>query len=628
MEWKIEAMRALYESRLTTAANAISHIKAGSRIYVGTGCALPQYLVGSLVRYGDAIDDAEVVHLVSLADTPFTDPRYCRRFRLNAFFIGEAAREAVRRGDADYTPVFLSEVPGLIHSGQLSLDVALVQVTPPDPYGNCSLGVSVETTKAAVERAAYVIAQVNPRLPRTAGDSFVSVKELDALIEHEEPVLEFHPPEPDEVAEKIGFYASRLVPDGATIQAGIGSIPNAVLKHLKDKRDLGVHTEMFSDGLIDLYEAGVITGRKKTLRPGKIVAAFCLGTRRLYEMIDDNPDFEFRTTDYVSDPRRIALNDNMAAINSALEIDLTGQVCADSIGTRFFSGFGGQADFIRGAALAKGGRPIIALPSTARGGEASRIVPTLKAGAGVVTTRGDVHYVVTEYGIAYLHGKTIRQRALALINIAHPRFRASLLEEAKALSYVYPDQTLPPPGSGLYMEKQYWTYAAPDGRTAAVRPLTPADEEDLRHLFYSLTDTDIYYRFMGTVKTLRHAEVLPLVVLDYEEKFAVGAWAGEEPAQQLVGVARWFLDRKLNRAELAVTVGPDWQGKRLGKYLFNLLLDVARQKGVAEMSAEVLGGNRRMMAIIAKCGYNIHTRLEEGVYSVIIYLNEKRAEPA
>jgi len=623
MEWKIPRLKEAYEERKRSLRNAFRKVKPGDTIYIGTGCAEPQYLVRSMVDHPEYFADTEILHLISLNESPpYTDPKYRHMFRLNTFFIGRAAREAVSRGDADYTPMFLSEIPKLIKTERLHIDVALIQVTPPDTFGNCSLGMSVETVKAAVEKAAYIIAQVNPRMPRTLGDSFVSVEELDAIIEYDEPVSEFIPPEIDEIADRIGFYVSRLVPNGATIQAGIGVIPNAVLKHLGDKRNLGVHTEMFSDGLIDLYEAGVITNTHKTFHPGKVIAAFCLGSRRLYDTIDNNPVFEFYPTDYVSDPRNISKNDNMVAINSALELDLTGQVCADSIGHKFYSGIGGQADFVRGASLARNGRPVIALPSTAKGGMKSRIVPILAPGAGVVTTRGDVHYIVTEYGIAYLHGKTIRQRALALINIAHPKFRQWLLDEAKSLCYVYQDQTLPPEGGSIYPENYTWSYTV-DGETEIrFRVIKPIDEDKIRDLFYNLREEDIYYRFMCAMKTLPHSKAQPLVVLDYEEKFAIAGYVGEEPDERFIGVARWLLDRATNMAEVAFTVAPEWQGKGIGSFMLDKLIEVAKSKGISGFTAEVLAGNRKMLSVFHRSGFNVHSQLDDGVYYLSFRFDE------
>ena len=625
MEWKIPRLKELYESRLCTVEKAFSKIKPGNRIFIATGCAEPQYLVRNMVEFPQHFADTEILHLVSMyPNPPYIDPKFRHMFRLNTFFIGHAVRDAVHRGDADYTPIFLSEIPKLIKTGRLHLDVTLMQVTPPDKFGNCSLGVSVETDKAAVQYANYTIAQVNPRMPRTLGDSLVNVEELDAIVEYEEPILEAIPAEIDEEAERIGYYVSRLVPNGATIQAGIGTIPNAVLKHLRDKRNLGVHTEMFSDGLIDLYESGVINNTQKTYHPGKIVAAFCIGSQRLYDTIDNNPVFEFYPTDYVSDPRNIARNDNMVAINSALEVDLTGQVCADSIGHQFFSGIGGQADYIRGSALARNGRPIIALPSTAREHEVSRIVPILTPGAGVVTTRGDVHYVVTEYGIAYLHGKNIRDRVLAMINIAHPKYRQWLLDEAKKLNYIYQDQQLPPVGGSLYPENVSWSLAINEEEAISFRPIKPTDEDKLRDLFYNLREEDIYYRFMAAVKTLPHSKAQPLVILDYEEKFAIAGYVGEEPDEKFVGVARWLLDRATNTAEVAFTVHPEYQNYGIGSFMLNKLIETAREKGISGFTAEVLRGNRKMLNVFNKCGFNINLKLEEGVYFLSFMFDEKK----
>ncbi len=615
MEWRNERIREVYESRLTTVEKAYGNIRPGNKIYIGSGVSEPQYLARRLADFPANIADTEILHLISLNVSPVTSGKFRDMFRLNTFFIGRAARDSVSAGEADYTPIFLSEIPKLIQKGRLPIDVALVQVSPPDPFGTCSLGVSVETAISAINHGKYIIAQVNRHMPWTLGGGFVNIEQFDAIIEYDEPLLEFVSEASNDITDRIGFYVSRLIPSGSTIQAGIGAIPNAVLKFLKDKKQLGVHTEMFSDGLIELWESGAIDNSKKTLHPGKIIASFCLGTKRLYDTIHNNPLFEFYPTDYISDPRVISQNENMCAINSALEIDLTGQVCADSIGHRFYSGFGGQADFIRGAALSKNGRPIIALPSTAKNGEVSRIVPLLSPGAGVVTTRGDVHYVVTEYGIAYLHGKNIRERTMALINIAHPNFRASLMEEAKKLNYVYSDQILPKDGA-IYPDYYFWDYKLKDGRTVHFRPIRMVDEEKLRRFFYGLRQEDVYYRFMGLVKTLSHSQAQPLVVLDYDEKFAIVGTVGEEPDEEFVAVGRWFLDRPTNRAEVAFTVLPDWQNQGIGRFLLQNLVSVARRKGIRGFTAEVMAENKRMLRVFTRSGYNTNTHLEYGVYSV------------
>ncbi len=434
MPW--QAWERVYRSKLCSADEAVSLIRSGQRIYVGGGAGYPQELIRALVRRAPELEDVELVHILTLGEAPTAAPGMEKHFRHNALFVGHNVRKAVQEGRADATPIFLFEVPRLFLSGQMPLDVALIQVGPPDEHGFCSFGVEVGCTKPAAEAARLVIAEVNRQMPRVLGDSFIHVSRLDRIVEVDYPIPEFPQGGSSPVHERIADFIADMIPDGATLQTGIGSIPDAVLRKLRDKRDLGVHTELFSDGVIDLVEAGVITNARKTFHPGKIVAGFLFGSKRLYEFVHDNPIVELHPTHYVNDPFNIARNERMVAINSAIEVDLTGQVCADSIGPRIYSGFGGQLDFIRGAAYSKGGIPIIALPSTAKGETISRIVPQLKPGAGVVTTRADVHYVVTEYGVAYLHGKSLRERAKALIRIAHPKFREELERYAKEVGYL------------------------------------------------------------------------------------------------------------------------------------------------------------------------------------------------
>jgi acyl-CoA hydrolase/GNAT superfamily N-acetyltransferase len=615
MKWKIPKFEEIYAKKVTTIRKAFSGIKPGDKIYIGSAVSEPQYLVKKLSEFPGNIADTEILHIVSLNVSPFTTSKFKHMFRLNTFFIGKAAREVVSTGDADYSPMFLSEIPKLIENGRIPIDVAIVQVSPPDPYGICSLGVSVDTNFIAVKKAKYVIAQVNSHMPVTHGSSFVNIDEFDAIVEYDEPLIEFKNPDPDEIAERIGFYVSRIIPNGSTIEAGIGDIPNSVLKFLKDKKHLGIHTELFSDGLIELYESGAIDNSRKTFHKDKIVASFCMGSKNLYDMIDNNPMFEFRPTDYVADPRNIAKNDNMCAINSALEIDLTGQICADSVGHKFYSGIGGQADFIRGAALAKNGRPIIAMRSTALNDTVSRIVPVLSEGSGVVTTRGDVHYVVTEWGIVYLHGKNIRDRVMALISIAHPKFRQSLLEKAKQFNYVYQDQVLAKEGT-IYPENYYWEKELHSGETVKFRPIKITDEDKLRRFFYGLSQQDIYYRFMGSIKTMDHSRAQPLLIMDYDDKFASVGYIGEEPDEKIVAVGRWFLDRPTNRAEVAFTVLPDWQKKGIGRFLLNNLIDTAKEKGIRGFTAEVLARNKKMLSVFYNSDYSISSDLEYGVYSL------------
>jgi acyl-CoA hydrolase len=416
--------------QLVSAEAALNAVQSGHRIYLHSVAAAPQTLIAELVRQAPRLRDVEIVHLHTEGPAPYADPHYAENFRVNCLFIGGNVRKAVQEGRADYTPVFLSEIPHLFRSNVLDIDVALINVSMPDKHGYCSLGVTVEAAHEALLSAEIVIAQINPNMPRTHGDALVHVDRLTYMVEVNDPIFEVQPPELGEVERAIGRHVASLVDNGATIQMGIGAIPDAVLHELHDHKDLGVHTEMFSDGLIPLVEKGVVNGRLKTIHPNKIVATFVMGTRRVYDFIDDNPMVAMLDVAYVNNPTVIQRNPKMTAINSAIEVDVSGQVCADSIGTAPYSGVGGQVDFVRGAALSRQGKPIIALPSrTAKG--ISRITTILKPGAGVVTSRAHVHYVVTEYGIAYLHGKTLRERAESLIHIAHPDERERLAHEAR-----------------------------------------------------------------------------------------------------------------------------------------------------------------------------------------------------
>ncbi|TAK55494.1 MAG: acetyl-CoA hydrolase/transferase family protein [Bacteroidetes bacterium] len=431
-----------YKSKLRTASEAVKVIQSGQRVYVHPGCAMPETLVEAMCDRYMELEDVEVIHLLTVGKSGYSNPEMDGHFRHNALFIGKNVREAVNDGRADFTPIFLSEIPGLFYKGILPIDVALIHVSPPDEHGFCSFGVGVECTKPATEVAKVIIAQVNRQMPRTLGDSFIHVDKFTYAVETDVPLKELPQidkdtsPEEAAIYERIGKNISELIEDGSTLQLGIGAIPDAVLRFLHNKRHLGMHTEMFADGVIKLVEEGVLTNEKKTLHPGKIIASFVLASKSIFQFINNNPIIEFHPSHYTNDPFIIAQNDKMIAINSAIEVDLTGQVCADSIGRYFYSGFGGQVDFLRGAARSKGGKPIIALPSTAKQGRLSRIVPILAEGAGVTTSKGDVHFVVTEYGVADLYGKTIRQRMKALIDIAHPDFREELEHYARVNKFI------------------------------------------------------------------------------------------------------------------------------------------------------------------------------------------------
>ncbi len=421
-----------YKKKLVTAEDAVSVIKSSDRVYISGNAATPYVLMNALASRKDELEDVELVHVLLLGDDPLSKPEMEGHFRHNSLFVGPADRKAINEGRADYIPIFLHQIPGLIYSGQMPLNVTMLHLSPPDEHGFMSFGVEVLASKAAAEKAQIVIAQVNEEMPRVLGDSFIHVSRVHKIVEISEELPQLERSPFTEVERKIGHFIAELIEDGSTLQLGIGGIPDAVLSALKERRDLGIHTEMVSDGVMEAIEAGIITGAKKTFHPNKVILTFILGSKTLYDFSDNNPVFEAHPTDYTNHPFNVSRNENMIAINSAIEVDITGQVCSDSVGTYIYSGFGGQVDFIRGAAHSKGGKPIIALPSTAKNDEISRIVPFLKKGAGVVTTRADVKYVVTEYGVANLHGRNLQERTVALINIAHPKFRPDLIKEAKS----------------------------------------------------------------------------------------------------------------------------------------------------------------------------------------------------
>src|SRR4030066_932588 len=420
-----------FHQKLVSAAEALQVVKSGDYVYLHPGCAVPQRLIEALVARWQELEDVKIMHLMALSKAEYVKPGMEGHFRHLSFFTGKNVREAVNSGRAEYLPIFLSEIPRLFSSKRIPVDAALIQVSPPDEHGFCSFGVGVDCTKAASENAKVVIAQVNPNMPRVLGDSFIHVRKVTYFVESDEPLLELPRVRMSKAFEEIGKNVASLIEDGSTIQLGIGGIPDAVLHFLKDRKHLGVHTEMFSDGMIELVDQGIVTNEKKTLHPGKMVASFVLGSKLLFDFIHNNPIVEFHPSDYVNDPFIISQNYKMVSINSAIQIDLTGQVCSDSIGKDIYSGFGGQVDFVRGASRAKDGKAIMALLSTAKEGGISRIVDYLDQGAGVVTSRADVHYVVTEFGIADLHGKTLVKRARALIEIAHPQFRNALSSAAR-----------------------------------------------------------------------------------------------------------------------------------------------------------------------------------------------------
>jgi acyl-CoA hydrolase len=613
-----------YKEKVSAAAVAMKLIKSGNSIFIGTGCGQPQHLVNALVEYSSHIYDAHIIHLLTMGAAPYADEKFREKFKMNSFFIADNVRDALHKGIGDYTPIFLSEIPLEFETGRIPIDVAMISVTPPDVNGLCSLGVSVDIVKSAAANARYVIAQVNSRMPRTFGDSFIHVNTIDMLVPCDEDVIEVPIPESDETLRLIGQNIARLVEDGSTIECGIGRIPQALAEFLKDKKDLGVHTEMFSDWIIELIECGAITCAKKSLNRGKIVASFCMGSQRLYDYIDNNPFFEFFPTEYVNDIYTISQHEKMVGINVGLEIDLTGQVCSDSLGYKFYSGIGGQVDFIRGAARSRGGKAIIAMPSTARDGEVSRIVPCLTEGAGVVTTRGDIHYVVTEYGIAYLHGKSIRKRVLDLINIAHPKFRKELIQAAKAQNYIYEDQIELAEDQVAYPEELERYETLRDGTEIFFRPVKPTDEPALTEMLYSLSEESVRTRYMTHTVVFPHRDIQRFTNIDYRQDIAIVAIIPHVSGEEIVALVQYFLDPKTQAAEVAFLVQDEWQQKGMGTFLLGYITQIAKQRGVKKFYAKVLPTNEPMLAVFHNSGYKVNTEFDGYAYDITYDLTKQK----
>ncbi|MBC7081254.1 MAG: GNAT family N-acetyltransferase [Thermoplasmatales archaeon] len=614
----LSRFKKIYPEKFVDLRKAFSKIHRGDRIFIGTACGEPVYLVRELVAYVEsypkAFVDAEVIHIWTLGVTPYTDEKFKRNFRHNSFFIGENTRKAVNEGNADYTPIFLSRAPDLLRRKIIRVDVALIQLSPPDKHGYMSYGISVDLVKTATENADLIIAQVNKNMPRTHGNSFIYIEDVDFIVPYDEPLLEYKPSAPDEISERIGKYVAKLVENGSTIQVGYGSIPDAVLSSLKGKKNLGVHTELLTDGIVNLMKEGVITNREKSIHRNKTVASFCLGTKETYDYLDDNPDFEFHPIEYTNNPLIIAQNKKMTAINTALQIDLTGQATAESIAHTFYSGIGGQADFMRGALLGRG-RSILAIPSTARKGEVSRIVPFLEGGATL--TRGDIQYVVTEYGIAYLEGKNIRERAMELISIAHPKFRAWLLEEAKKHNLVFKDQAIIPGARGEYPEELETWRRTKKGLEIFLRPVKISDEPLLKEFFYSLSDNTIYRRFMSARTDMPHERLQEFCIVDFKKEMVIIATIPKDEKEEVIGLAQYTIDESNYTAEIAMVVRDDYQNKGIGKELVGYLAEIAKKNGLLGFTAEVLVDNKAALHLLDKV-FETEKKLENGVYKIII----------
>jgi acyl-CoA hydrolase len=622
----LEGVREKYPGKFADARVIFKKIRPGDKIFIGTACAEPVNLVKSLINYvksnPKAFFDAELLQVVAFGVTPYTDQKFKDNFRHNSFFVSSSTRTAVNEGFADYTPVFLSQLPNLIYKKLVPIDVALIQVSYPDKHGYVSLGIGVDIVKAAVEMADVVIAQMNSYMPRVHGETFICIDDIDFIDPCNEPLLEFSLTAPDDIAEKIGKYVAKIVQDGDTIQVGYGSIPNAILKHLVDKKHLGVHTEMLTTGLVELIKLGVIDNSMKDLNRGKTVAAFCMGSQETYEYLNDNPGIEFRPVQYTNNPLNIARNKNATAINSALEIDLTGQATAESLGKLFYSGVGGQADFMRGAVLSPGGKTILALQSTAKQGTISRIVPYLTEGAGGTLTRGDIQYVITEYGIAYLHGKNIRERAMDLIAIAHPKFRKWLIEQAKSLSMIYQDQAFISGERGEYPEHLETYRTTKTGLNILLRPVKISDEELLKDFFYSLSDKSMYQRFISMRREMHHEDLQKFVIIDYGRDMVILATVTDGEKEIIVGMGQYSIYEKEHTAELAFVVRDYNHTQGIAFEIVSYLTFLAKRNGLHGFTAEVLVDNKPTLNLIEKMGFLIEKSRDTGVYDMKLTFRE------
>lgn len=590
-------------SKLLTAEEAVRQIKNGNRVFIGTGCGEPQHLVRTMVET-ETLQDIVIYQMLShtLADY-VSDQSFLDRFSIKLFFISYRMRKAAFEGKIDYIPAYLSQVPDLFDSKRIGLDVALVQITPPDRFGYCSLGISVDITLSGVKNAKKVIAQLNPSMPRTIGDNFIHIDDIDYLVLKEEPLVEMVPmTKNQEVVQRIAGYVNQLVDNGSTLQIGFGHLPDAILPYLKNKSDLGIHTQVITEGFLPLLKAKVITNKKKNYLPGRTVTSLCMGSHELYDFVNNNPLFYFRSSAFVNDPNVIARNDHLISISSALEVDLTGQICTDSKGYLFYSGIGDQVDFIRGSKMSKAGVSIIALPSTAQNGQSSRIVPHLSEGAGVATTRGDVDIVVTEYGIAELHGKGIYQRVMELSQIAHPSFREELINEAKKRRYIFVDQLTPSKQDLFFLGNYKYHMKLKNNKTIEFRPLLPSDEFASRNFFYSLQETSVYYRYFQKRNVFsRDMLQKQWASVDYRKNMSIIGLLPEGKHKRIIAIGTYTqIDDHKDVAEVAIVVKDEFQDMGIGFFLLDTLGKIAKDNGYNGFLATVLREDTKIIHLFKK----------------------------
>jgi acyl-CoA hydrolase/ribosomal protein S18 acetylase RimI-like enzyme len=611
-----------------TADEALEHIKKGSRVFIGSGCGEPQFLVERLVRQAEKFFDVEILHVLSIRDPGYSATGLSNRFRVQTFFVaGRGAREAVWEGRAEYIPIFISDIPRLFNDRRLEIDTALIQVSPPDKNGYMSLGIAVDVAKEAVEAAGTVIAQVNSAMPITLGDGFIHISEVDYLVDKEEPLLEVGKPPLSETDWAIGRNVARLVEDGATVHAGLGHLPATALLSLKDKKDLGIHTDMFTEAYLELIRSGAVTNRKKEINRKKAIASYCLGGRELFDFVHLNPLVEFHPVAYTNDPNVISRHESMVSIHEAMEVDFTGLVCASSSRNRIYSGIGGLVDFMRGTSQARRGKFIIVLHSLTRDGQSSCIVPGIPSGSGLMASRGAVQYVVTEFGSINLQAKSLRDRTIALLEIAHPKFRQELSNRARDEGLLSHGEPITFSTAGIYpaeLEKKV-TY---NYQELLLRPAKPTDLRAIQEFFYGLSDADVYYRFLRTVRSFPREEMAAIVDIDYHYRLTILAITGELGFEKIAALGRYIAEPGQELAEVDIAVGREYRRLGIGLVIMEHLFAAAEKKGFRGIRAIVNYDNTGMILLLKKMGYNLRATLSQGVYDIEMLFEEKSADPS
>jgi acyl-CoA hydrolase/GNAT superfamily N-acetyltransferase len=618
----------MMSNKKVTVDEALSLIKKGSRLFVGCGCGEPQYLVANLVERADTMFDVKIIHVLSARDPGYTASNLRGHFQVQTFFMASrGAREAVWKGRADYIPIFMSDIPRLFNDRRLEIDCALIQVSPPDENGYMSLGIAVDVAREAIEAADTVIAQVNPAMPVTLGNSFIHLDEVDALVVHEEPLLEVHRPPLTEIDLAVGRNIARLVDDGSTIHTGLGHLPSAALQCLKDKKDLGIHTDMFTNGYLDLIRCGAVTNRQKEIHRKKVIASYCLGTKELFDFVHLNPFVEFYPVAYTNNPAVISQHEQMITIHEALEVDFTGLVCTSAHPHKVFSGIGGLVDFMRGTWQAKKGKFIVAVRSISSDGQSSCIVPTLPSGSGLIASRAAVGYVVTEFGSVNLLAKSFKERALALIEIAHPKFRQEFLNRAKDEGLLSGGEPITFLTQTIYpqeLEKKVTV----DGRTLVLRPAKPTDVRIIQEFFYGLSDRDVYYRFLRSMKAFPKEEMAAMADIDFHFRMTVLCLTGEVGFEKIVSIARYISEPGKNLVEVDVAVASGYRRLGIAKTMLETIIDIAKNNGFKGMTAYVDADNPKTILLLKKLGYNMRAVLDHGVYEIEILFDEKVDEPS